>query len=322
MKKINVKEIKNKLSAVFGREIRFRVWAGVLCLAGAALAGAGAALLTADPGDGRQQKQSQGQAYFEMEKKLADYVLETYEKQVSAAAEREAARRVNERIAAENWVPQLSEKQKEILDELAEDLSQNRLEEAGTLMLAHSREIEELYSETTEGTLYLYRNGELHQEIEGEGVVLKQQALAFWGNFKDGAPEGECAAIHLIDIDYPRYDYAVGHWENGVMNGEGTIGYRYLEVSDEDNQNVYREGIFKNNRMDGEVLYSTTDREGETATWNMTLSDGKIVFDDRWIYDNEREVYQLPSNQESGHVYSVEKNSSEEIWFQNLILWQ
>ncbi len=218
--------------------------------------------------------------------------------------------------------PELTEEQAELLTGIADALSDGQMEACARMMEERGDELAEIFYDVMGGQDYLYRDGVLYTELEGSGLVLRKSSLAFYGDFAHGRPDGTVTALQAIDLDYPRYDYAVGTWHDGAMYGYGTVGYSYYEGSGQDNQMVRREGLFLDNLMYGEILYETANAQGETGTWNITALNGILVLDDRWMLDKAGEFYQLRSNESDGHAYVIPADSAEEVRFQNLLLWE
>jgi len=119
----------------------------------------------------------------------------------------------------------------------------------------------------------------------GKGLVFVKASTVFYGNFDYGKPEGECTALQVLELEEgKRYDYSYGTWANGKMNGNGECGYNYYDGVTEDITKLNaKRGIFKNDLMQGEITYSSTNAEGETSVWQFEVADGVIIKDDRWI---------------------------------------
>ncbi len=243
----------------------------------------------------------------------------------SSAAEsaaEEVRRELEESLAAEALPPELTRDQKDLLGLLAGYIGDGAYEEAARLMLSQSEALSELYYGTLEENRYLYRDGGLTKEIEGEGLVLARPSLLFVGEFSEGAPEGQCVAFQAVEIDGARYDYASGVWRKGRMNGEGEEGYCIYESEGEENRSMVRRGTFQDDRMDGQVILSTVNAKGEESTWTMEAEDGVLVTGDSWQYDSAQDVWQLPSDGDASHAYTVPADRVSETYFQNLLTWE
>lgn len=224
--------------------------------------------------------------------------------------------------AGEAPVPALNEEQKKLLDRLSAQIRAQRYDEAARLMFEKSDELAELYYEVMDQERFLYRDGRLSEPPDGDGLVLARSSLVFCGSFASGTPEGSCTALQIVELDYPRYDFASGEWKDGKMNGSGATGYCFYEGAGEENRQMIREGEFLDNRMNGPVRLSTVNAHGEESTWEMTADDGALVLDEAWLYDDADDSYRLPAEQDPSHAYLVTGNEAPGIRFENLILWE
>lgn len=220
-------------------------------------------------------------------------------------------------------VPSLDEDQKAILEDVVRLLEEDNLQEAAVCILEHEQKLQYLFYQVMEGKRYLYKDGVLSEELEGMGLVLKKPLSVFYGTFQNGLPEGEGIALQGIYLEGMRYDYSDGLWEQGTMNGEGVVGYHYFQGSQgEENQAVQKEGNFVMDLMDGDITYRTTNSDGETTIWDMTASQGKTKLDARWVREEEKQDYYLPSNQNSSHTYVLPDSAVDEVRWRNMLLWE
>lgn len=219
-------------------------------------------------------------------------------------------------------LPQLADSQIELLEQIENAIEHDRLDEAAKLMLDHGERLWVLYHDVLGGEPYLFSDGQLSDELEGEGLVFRKPSTVFYGEFADGRPEGQVTAMQVIRIDYPRYDYSSGIWSKGQMNGQGTVGYHYYEGVGEENRAVSRTGTFVKDKMDGEVIYSTTNAEDAVATWNMTVEKGNLVLDEQWTFDEEKKTYQLVTNEYGGHAFVTSEEAAKSMMFENMIPWE
>lgn len=220
-------------------------------------------------------------------------------------------------------VPTLDEDQKSILEEVVSLLEEDNLQEAATCMLNHEQKLQYLFYQVMEGKRYLYKDGVLSEDLEGKGLVLKKPLSVFYGTFQEGLPEGEGVALQGIYLEEMRYDYSEGLWEQGKMNGEGVVGYHYFRGSQgEENQAVQKEGNFVMDLMDGDITYRTTNSDGETTMWDMTANLGKTKLDARWVREEEKQDYYLPSNHNSSHAYVLPESAVDEVRWRNMLLWE
>ena len=173
----------------------------------------------------------------------------------------------------------------------------------------------------------MYSEGRLKREItDGTGLVFLKPTVVFYGDFKNGVPEGTAAAISVLSLEEgKRYDYSYGNWKNGKMNGSGECGYRYYDgVTQDITVKTSKNGMFQNDLMQGEITYSSTNRQEETAVWQFQTADGVIVRNDRWIRDTDANgavIYKLLANGEKDHAYALSERAIGEDRWKNLILF-
>ena len=218
--------------------------------------------------------------------------------------------------------PQLETDQIELLDGLAAALKSRDLEAGGAMLLDNEQKLDYLFYQVMKGEPYLYRDGTLSSELEGEGLVMTRPVAAFYGTFENGMPEGACVAIQGIELDGVRYDYADGIWSGVKLNGEAEAGYHYYNGSGEgESQAVKRIGRFVDDLMDGAFTYETVSSDGEVTVWDMEAEDGRTKFDERWLHDDEKQYYYLPSREIDSHTYVVPDDEAEDIRWRNMLLW-
>lgn len=216
---------------------------------------------------------------------------------------------------------QLTEEEHELLSALEEAAAAADYEKAAQWMLEKEECLWSLYYEKMGENRYLYRKGTMQDNLNGTGLVIKKANVIYYGELLEGMPNGTGIALQVVHIDSPRFDYSTGLWKNGKMEGDGIIGYYYYEGAAQENGSVRRTGRFENDLMDGAVTYRTVNTQGEVKEWLLTVEKGKIVIDENWIYDEEKKVYQLPSQQNQEYAYVIEESAVDNIWFQNLIPW-
>lgn len=235
----------------------------------------------------------------------------------------ESAETENGEESGEPKAPALDESQKAVLTEIMEDMKAGDLKSAASRINDNGEMLQGLFYEVMEGERYLYDGQGLKTSIEGEGMVFTMPGTVYYGTFKDGRPEGSCMALQAVELDAPRYDYSQGLWKNGMMEGEGHIGYCYYEGSPEgEAQDVCKTGTFTRDLMDGEVTYSTMNGENETSVWKFEVEMGILRLDDRWNYGKEREEYQLMSEDDDSHAYIIGGEMAGQAVWKNLLVWE
>lgn len=157
-----------------------------------------------------------------------------------------------------------------------------------------------------------------------KGLLFLKPSTVFFGEFLNGQPEGSCTALQVITLEEgKRYDYSYGTWSGGKMNGSGASGYNYYDGAIGDiNRKSAKEGVFKDDQMEGEVKYTSTNTAGETTKWVFQTLAGKIVLDNRWIQENDSQggiVYKLMADQDEKHAYTLSESNIEEDRWKNFI---
>jgi hypothetical protein len=171
----------------------------------------------------------------------------------------------------------------------------------------------------------MYDGTSMTKNLSGtKGLIFLKPSTVFSGEFLNGKPEGSCTALQVITLDEgKRYDYSYGTWSGGKLNGSGASGYNYYDGAVGDiNQKSAKEGTFKDDQMEGEVTYTSTNTTGETTKWVFQTLGGKIVLDDRWIQENDSQggiVYKLMADQDEKHAYTLSASSIEEDRWKNFI---
>ena len=208
---------------------------------------------------------------------------------------------------------------REFLEGLSCRLKDGDLEGAARLVEANGDSIAEFPC--------MYSEEMLRREIkDGTGIVFLKPTVVFYGDFKNGMPDGTVSAISVLSLEEgKRYDYSYGSWKNGKMNGSGECGYRYYDgVTQDITVKTSKNGMFQDDLMQGDITYSSTNRQGETAVWQFQAKDGVIVLNDRWIKETDAKgavIYKLLANGEKDHAYALSERAIGEDRWRNLILF-
>ena len=157
---------------------------------------------------------------------------------------------------------------------------------------------------------------------EFTGMVLTRYNTAFFGEFSEGKPNGDCFAIQTIILDHPRYSYAMGTWKDGKLNGEGSAGYYYyLDAPESGFVRTEKRGIFQDNLLDGEFVYETESANGEVLSWKMKAVNGVTVITQEWEHYPYRKEYMLGSVEDHGRAYVFSADRVAAVLWNNLIVW-
>lgn len=225
--------------------------------------------------------------------------------------------------AEEETLLKAEESQEAVLKEIMGYMEKQDLESAAQAIDSGEEVLLALFYDVLGGERYLYDGQSFSPSIEGKGMVLTMPNTVYFGTFKDGKPEGECTVLQVVELDAPRYDYSQGMWKNGKMEGQGHTGYCYYKGGPEgEARDVCRTGTFSNGRMEGEVTYTTLNKEGEPSNWKFTVKDGTVLLDDKWSYIEENKEYQLMSEEDDSHAYILgEEAAGQPVWI-NLLAWE
>lgn len=233
-----------------------------------------------------------------------------------------AAKTILPGVTEEAPVPQISltPEDRDFLNQLTEQISLGDLEGAARTLNGYGvpwREFPIMYDGTA-----------MKAEVSsGFGLVFTKASTVFYGKFDQGVPQGNCTALQVLELEEgKRYDYAWGTWEKGKMSGNGECGYNYYDGVTEDITKVNaKKGTFKEDLMQGEITYTSTNAAGEATTWQFKVADGVIVPDDRWIKDTDSSgavIYKLMAKEDDIHAYALNESAMGENRWKNLIVYE
>ena len=238
-----------------------------------------------------------------------------------------------ESMDADGGLP-VSKEEAELLSSLYSAMAAKSYVEAAQIMNDHETEFEILTEETLQGEKFCYyevrqTDGANEKKMERlsetgteNGLVLSRYNTVFFGEFKNGKPEGEAAAIQTMILDEPRYTFASGHWTDGKMNGEGKTGYHYYENAPESGL-VYTEkaGNYLDNQLDGVFTYVTENGAGERLTWEIQAVNGSTVLTEDWVHFPFRKEYMLSAKESEERAYVLTEERASAVIWNNLITW-
>ncbi len=259
-----------------------------------------------------------------VKKSMEESIHLTEEKLASEeAAEAEAAAMEEE---AETAIS-LTYMERQILNILWEKMDSMDLEGAARILNENRELLEKLFFGKLADRVILYDGKTIQEGADGHGLVFRKAGTVFYGDFKDEKPNGMCVALQAIELDEgPRYDYSAGIWNNGVMEGTGECGYNYYEGIEGDNaRKTIKKGNFADNLMEGEIVYTSVNSQGEETSWTMTAEHGVIVPDEKWqvnVGDDGRKVYRLAADNDEVHAYAVDESAMGEVRWKNMIEWE
>lgn len=241
--------------------------------------------------------------------------------QAPVASESEASPSQAEEAAPDG--PPLQADQAACMDRLSEAMKAGDKEKASRILLDDEEMFRQIFYVTLGSARYLYADGTLRQELEGDGLVLTAAGTCFYGAFRGGKPEGACVAVQVAELDMPRYDFAEGIWADGYMEGPGTLGYRYFDGAPEGEAwEVEKEGRFVKDRMNGEITYSISSQSGNTGIWKMNVENGVTQLDGRWKQLPGEDQYQLAAQNDTDRAYVLTQEEADKARWVNLLVWE
>ncbi len=222
----------------------------------------------------------------------------------------------------------LTDSQETLLENLLEELGREDLEAAGRRMNRSQEKLAEIFYDVSGGKACRFVPGTnqkpamLEWELSGTGLVLKGPGLIFYGDITEEGLNGQGVSLKFSGTGRPRYDYAIGIWKNGRLNGQGTIGYHYYEgTGGEEVMKVEKEGIFQNDCLDGPFTYKSTNGDGQESVWTMKADKGILVLNENWEYLEDKMEYRLKSDENQSHVYVMPESIVSQILWINLLVW-
>lgn len=222
---------------------------------------------------------------------------------------------------------ELTYMEEQLLNLVAKRLEAKDFEGAARVLNNNEDAFSDLFYGKLADELCLYDGSVMKDEADGRGLVFQRAGTVFYGDFRDGKPSGDCVALQAIRLEEGvRYDYSYGTWKEGRMEGSGECGYDYYEgVTGDGAKRTVKTGSFAKDLMEGELQYTSVNGEGEATTWTMTVENGVIVPDDRWISDTADDgtpIFRLMADTDEVHAYVVEAAAMEEVRWKNMIEWE
>lgn len=241
--------------------------------------------------------------------------------------------------------------QQAFLDEVYWLIANKEFEAVSNLIMQAPAQTKEIWHQ--DGELYFYNGEHLSSRIDGEGMLVKtvsssyrpqhadasepdEDYMAFAGTFQNGKLTENVVAYEYSKIYSGfdgmfeiKYDYAYGDWdENGKFTGEGTIGYRYIQVKNTYLKNFERweKGTYLANLPNGEITkYSHVlggpGRQDGICQYSALCEAGKVVLDDRWTYNEGSKDYEqsIPCGDSILNVTPVEFEHELSSFFFNVL---
>lgn len=223
----------------------------------------------------------------------------------------------------EPLVCEVSQAEQTIIDALWERLEAGDDEGAARVLNDNDEQLQILFYTTMNAADWRYDGTRLTDELDGTGLVFRRPTSIYYGELSGGLPGGTGMVLQASRIHAGRYDYAKGVWRQGMLEGEGSSGYRYYEEPEaEELMEVAKSGVFHENLMDGAVTYTSVNKEGAVSSWLFYAENGVTVLDESWIYEEERGEYQLFSQEDDTHAYILPQDDAETAIWKNQVSWE
>lgn len=264
--------------------------------------------------------------------RISGYARASMEESIHRA-ERESEERERQASIEESQIEEtavheieLTYMEEQLLLLLERKLQENDWEGAARVLNENEEAFQNLFFGKLADKTCLFDGQIMKDEADGRGLVFQKAGTVFYGDFQEGVPSGWCVAIQAISLEEGvRYDYSVGTWADGVMEGEGECGYDYYEgVTGDGAKKTVKKGNFSRDRMVGEITYTSVSGDGGSTSWTMTVADGVIVPDERWISDTADDgapVFRLMADTDDVHAYVVKADDMKEVRWKNMIVW-
>lgn len=217
---------------------------------------------------------------------------------------------------------EVSTAEQAILDELWKCLEEGDEEGAARVLNDNDGQLQILFYTTMEVFDWRFDGQRLTDDLNGKGLVFRRPTSIYYGELKNGCPEGEGTMLQAVRVGAGRYDFAKGSWKRGKLEGEGVSGYRhYEEPEEEDLMEVVKEGVFQENLMDGMVTYTGVNKAGEDTRWQFAAAQGVTVLDESWEYLEDKGEYRLFSEGDDTHAYILPQAEMGAAIWKNQVTW-
>lgn len=171
-------------------------------------------------------------------------------------------------------------------------------------------------------TLYIC-GGRPVSSLTGMGLAVREDHTCFYGNFREGRPEGVCTAIACFHGKTSGYEYSMGIWKNGRMEGLGITGkYSWKNEEKERGTQEQTSGVFQEDYLDGQLTYEQIDPQGRSCWWEIRAEEGRTCLDQRWIFRPALGEYRLLSEKEKRAFFVLPQNLLEQVWWENRVPWE
>lgn len=217
----------------------------------------------------------------------------------------------------------LAGEEREAYQILFEAMRQQEYEIAAQCLEKMGEILEEFSEKISQEENYLFDGEHWKKEEQGYGLFVNSAGVAYLGEWKNGLPDGQGTAIRILILDDARYDLSEGQWSQGKMKGEGKTGYCYYNgVEEPKTKEIWKKGIFEDDRMEGNIEYVSKNASGIQTQWNLIVKAGVTVLDDRWKMTEDEKQFRLSSETDGMHDYVLDSQKADAVLWKNMVEWK
>ncbi len=166
------------------------------------------------------------------------------------------------------------------------------------------------------------KNTKMSVESESISIVYKERTIegVYTGELVDNVPNGEGT---FEENNFHTFKYG-GHWENGKLEGNGTLYCEYYEIKfPGESKNVV--GTFEGTVQDGNAVegrFIAQDDQGSIYVYNGEFEElsfggnGKVVYESGTVHDGlfeEGEFVEIPSQKINDYLEKISRSAYSKI---------
>lgn len=223
-------------------------------------------------------------------------------------------------------LPLISEEEKEVLKAIYLPMSEGLFEIPASIIISNSNILENLYINTLKDEAYIFDGENILQLDEAKGsrkyLLISDISTFYYGYIKNSLPNGEGNIINAYAADYNRYNYSLGNWVDGKLNGVGESGSAAFGEFPENTTTLYAiKGDFTDDILNGEIQLDITDEKGQTNTYLLNSYEGISVIDEKLFHNEAMARYELSSLEDESQKYSIkDAEINDKKWINKVIL--
>lgn len=268
-----------------------------------------------------------GMFFFGRNNKTNNFEKEIKTEEKESTLEVAAAEEKNkEAVEKEDFLNELEAEEILVYELIYKDLSYENYDTAAVDIINSYEILDKILNKKQENKRYIYDGKTLKlldENFEGRGLVFLGSSAAYFGDFKNGLPNGKIYGISAYEADAPRYDYIDAEFKDAKANGMGATGYVYLNNSGNTQVlSVNRAGEFNEDFLNGKISYELKDDKGSQDIWDIQADKGIIVLNESWRYDTEKNIYRIRSINDTGNELEIKAEDIDKDRFKNFIVWE